>query len=483
LLNNDNLPSRLLVGHGARLSAAAPGALGGASADVSVSGATLEIAAPGVVAKDISIDGGALVFAGVAALPEGDVMLIVPAGGSLVLANSSTIALSGARLVSGRQYRLVHPENPGAIDLAADTVFDLGAQNAGLDLANPYVNPVTGDLIVTGINQAVVPGRDVAAIFDALTSAADAVNARAGEALFHDTGARAGSDAGGVSRLWLRGFGSFGDYASHGPAIGHLDTSYGALAGAEHVLKSNRLLFGGYVGHVSTDIKTDTGAKTIGRQPLVGVYSALRSDIFHLSADLLLGRLEADSSRREGDGIVSGCYKADTLSGGVTLGARFGLWKNGCAQPFVSARYASFSYRGQDETGAGAVLLDDFSVSRWQGLAAVRVAHAFGRAGAGPVRPAFVRGDTLTFATGEFSLLAGRRFLISGGDTSVHGVFRESRMDFFSRCAADDVDAFVLGGALTLDLSRVVSLALRYDCELGGNHSRHDIGATLAWSW
>jgi autotransporter-associated beta strand protein len=459
-----------------------------ANTAIRANNAALEIAAHGAIIKNIAIDNGALVFANLAALPEGAAMLTIPEGGSLDIANSSTIAFAGSRLVTGRSYALIRPENARAVSLGADTVFDLGSQNASLDITAPYINPVSGDLIITGIDQAVAPGKDVAAIFDALTAAANVIGARAGESLYQDNNiGRArppGAPTPPAARLWLRGFGSFGDYDRHGATIAHRDHSYGALAGAEHVLKNNKVLFGAVAGYVSTGIDTGTGAKTLARQPLAGLYSALRAGRFHLAADLMSGRLDADSTRREGEGFVSGNYKADTLSGGVTLGARFNLWKNGAAQPFISARYSRFAFGGHDETGTGAVLLDDFSTSRWQGLAAIRVAHAFGRAGAGDdIKPAFAKGDMLNFATGEFSLLAGRRFLISGGDTAVRGIFRESLMDFTSRCDAVDAGALVLGGALALDLTRAAALTLRYDCELGSNHSRHDISATLGWSW
>jgi outer membrane autotransporter protein len=464
-----NTISRLNVTGGARLVSANMRALGGSAAAVAVgAGSQLEIAAVNTLAKTIAIDNGSLVFANVAALPENAAMLRISPGGELSLAGSSTIALTGDPLVSGRAYRLVRPvDSTAVLSVAADTVFDPGAQNAGVSIAAPRIDAATGDLVISAINQSVLPGKDVAALFDALGAAAGALDARIGESFLFDTADR--SQGARARRLWLRGFGSFGDYDTRAASIGHRDRTYGALAGMDYMV-ADKFLVGLYGGYADTNIKTDNSAETNVTQPLGGVYTALRAGVFHASTDFMMGGVSADTTRPEGAGLARGSFKADTLSGGAALGVMLGLWEGGFVQPTVSARYTRLKYKSQREnaTDPGAVAIDDFTVDRWQGLAGVRVSQRF-------VSP--------WHRPGTASLLLGRRFALDKQNVTARGRLLESGDAFSDVCDPAKADGFTAGAGLSVAFGGHSNLALRYECEFSNTHTRHAASLTLGFSW
>ncbi len=456
-LTGANTLGRVIVSQGARLIATGNySAFGGTGVDVEVNNATLEIATINTVARSVTVNGGVLLFTNADTLNANSAML--RASGSVTFAGSATIALGGVALASGKQYKLI---DAGALPGIETAAFDAGAQNAGVDIVPLAAN---GELIIAGLNQAVNPGKDIAAAFDAMSAATGAVYSRLSENFLLPVLDRRPGDS--ANNFWLRGIGSFADFDGDADKIGHRDDTYGAMVGYDHVF--GRLLVGLYAGYASTKIKTDNRAETDAGQPHGGVYAAWRMGPVYLAGDFMMGTFDADTIRNEGGGQAKGSYKAGTLGGSLELGMALGTWEGGSVKPAVAVHYMRFKYKDQAETGPGAVEIADFTADRRDGFASVQFTQAFT---APWNRPAMV------------DFFVGKRFSFGDKETSVTGAFVDGGGYFDATADRYETDGFLVGLGARFALGKHALFSVAYDYEMGTDYGRHSIDAVLRLNW
>ncbi|MDR2675145.1 MAG: autotransporter domain-containing protein [Opitutaceae bacterium] len=451
-----NTLQRLAINQNAALTAAAAGALGGATADVAVNnGGTLAIAAAGASAKNLTVaPGGRLVFNAVATDRP-----MLDLAGALTLQAGSTLAL-GAPLATGRH--TLARAAAGITDAGA--VFDPG--DTGLDLS-AFVIDADGSLTVGAVNQAAKRGKDTAAAFDAMTASITAVHARLGESFLNAAAARRA--AGPANNFWLKGIGTFGDRAAAAGRVGYKDETRGALAGFDYAV-SEKLLLGAYAGFLRVKITTDNQAAAEAGLPHGGAYAVARLGPVYIAGDITLGTFDADTSRFEQTGRATGEYNAYAAAGGLEIGTVLAAWKNAVLRPAAAVRCMSLDYHEQSETGPGAILVDAFKTERWEGLASVQLSQNF----ATPWKK----------LPGALDLLLGWRAALKDEEDHLTAAFAGSPEDTFTLIGERyDRGAFLAGLGVHLALTRHSQFSLGYDYETGGGYTRHSVNAIARLAW
>jgi autotransporter-associated beta strand protein/predicted outer membrane repeat protein len=349
-LSRASILGKLEIGAGSRITASVAGALGGADADITVRGALATAGAQDVQARNMIVDGGALVFG---STPLGSARRISPLAlsGTLGFTNGGEVRL-GSRLGTG-----IH-----AAVTAAGGITGTPAYNANQDGVFMIVDVVDGNqLRITAYDMALEPGKDIAAGFDAMRSSMDAVHLHLGEELLSPmvgTNVPAGEKA-----IWTRVIGSFGEHESTNEYLGYTDNTFAFVLGYDWISTKNFML-GACLGYTDTDLKTATDATTGIGLPILGLYGAKRWGDCYAAANLAHGFGDAKTERYEPlGGRVNGSYDLNSLAASVEAGRVF-PFKSGQIRPSAGIHYTTLSLRDykETETSAGAVRLGNIRI-------------------------------------------------------------------------------------------------------------------------
>jgi autotransporter-associated beta strand protein len=451
---------------GSRVTAASIGALGGASASVTVrDGARINVQHLATLAGNMSVDGGTLVFGA------------EPAGTFGILGTPGSLALSGTLSFS----------NGGEIRLGA--ILPTGIYNAavayggisGMPVYDPHqggmfmvADIIGGDTLrITAYNKALEPGKDIVVAFDALSAMMRSVNAHIGEELVTPLANRKTQSR--VNSLWIRAIGSFMEYGGDREHLGYTDSTYAGIIGYDWI-STKSLMLGGCLGWSTTSLETTNNATTDMDMPYAGLYAARRMGNFYASADVTAGLGSADTRRREDfRNLVTGSYKLDSFGGSVGVGYLLPLFSSGEIKPSIGIHYMNLSFHDYAETGQGAVRLDNVAASLLQGVVRVdaskHITLLWGLPGMVGLsvgwRQNFINERTDAWAT--LVEYPGARLQIRGDEYAKN--------------------SFLMGFGIRMMLTKTIlfSLAYDYDCTPFGDRNngagRHTLDAVLRLSW
>ncbi|MDR2675722.1 MAG: autotransporter domain-containing protein [Opitutaceae bacterium] len=460
---------RFIVGPGAKVTAASAAALGGAASAVSVgAGGRLDINPLGTVAGSIEVkNGGKLIF-NPAWRENSAPMLAVD---SAVLEDGATIGFGS--FVSGNYLLL---QATGTLSVGQNITFEPGP-NVGLDVAYFKIDPDAGAVSFGALNYVANPGKDIAALFDAMTAAGNAIHSRLGEGFLFAPDRAGGS-------VWIKGVGSYASYDGNtGPSdyargtvnsnagkTGYTNDTYGVVAGFDRKI-SGQFLAGAYLGCLSNRIRTeDRLSENDGTLPFGGAYGALRLGAVYLAADLMFGDMDADTSRFEQTGHAIGAYKTSVHGAGIEAGAILGSWDKGSIRPAAALHYTGVRYRGQRETGPGSVLIDSFDNDYLETLVSLQVMQEV----------------TLPWKkTGVIDGRIGWRGSLKDSPVKTTGRFLGGAPDENFAIAVDNYNrnGLLIGLGLRFGLTAKSDFSLGYDFELGGEFDRHTLDATVRFAW
>jgi outer membrane autotransporter protein len=328
---------------GADLTIDGAGSLGGAGADVTVSGgARLRLTKPQVLARNMLVDGGAIVVATYYN------MTALKLAGALDFANGGEIRLGGLL--------------PTGIYTAATADAGIAAMpsyNPNQDGMFMVVDIVDGKrLQLTAYNMALEPGKDVNVGYDSMAASMRSVYAHVTEDFLDPlVDRKAGAGAGS---LWFRAIGSFAEYGDDAGHLGWRDTTWVGVLGCDYISQKNFML-GAYFGCADTSLSTSNNATADISLPHWGIYSALRAGDLYFAANVSGGAGGADTVRREEQGnIVTGGYDLDTRGAGIEAGIMLHPFADGGLRPSVGLRFTRLNFHNYRESGLGAVRLDNF---------------------------------------------------------------------------------------------------------------------------
>ncbi len=458
-LGGNNTLVRFNVRDGGRVTATGTGALGGNAVAVTIAGGgELAVNQLGTVAGTLDVQrGGRLIFNPSWAVNT-DPMLAVDE------ARFADGAIVGFGKIASGDYVLLRA---GSLVVEGTVNFDAGIfADLGVDISNFRIDAASGEITFRALNQLVNPGKDIASAYDAMAATNGAVYSRLSESFLS---AFERVPAGGRGSFWVRGVGSFSDNDGGAGRLGYKSDSWGAIAGYDRQVSAN-LLLGGYAGSLNTTVKgDDRRSENDGTLPYGGLYAALKTGGWWFAADLMLGSHDARTSRYEQTGIAVGHYKADAWAASFGAGAVFGAWEKGSIRPSVSLHYMGLRYRGQDEAGAGAVLIDDFSTDTLEGLVSVGATQE--------IATPWVRPGLLDLTLGWRNALSDPAMKIAGRFADNPAAVFSSPVDHYNR------DGLMLGLGLRLALTDRAGFSLGYDYELGSQFARHTLNTTLRWTW
>ncbi len=458
-LGGANTLQKFVVNAGSKVTASSAGALGGSSVAVTINnGGELGIGKLNTPAGGLIVrNGGRLVFNPMWKGGLADPMLAVP---SATLENGATIAIG--TFISG-DYLLLKADSL----TAGQTIhFDPGP-NAPFGLNTDYfkVDPEAGTVSFAAMNYTANPGKDIAAILDAMSATNGAVYSRISETFLMslDRVSRPARASG-----WLKLIGSYADNDGNSRKTGYTSDTYGAVVGYDRALGEN-LLLGLYAGCLSNRITSDNNSENKGTQPFVGLFGAAQFEKFYLAADFVFGSMDADTSRFEQEGCAVGKYSATTFGGSIEAGAVLAAWKYGRIKPSVALHYMRVSYSHQEETGPGAVSIADLDANALEGFAGMQVTQNITMPWKRPGMFDAVFGYRATLS--ESSLKINGRFLSTGGQSFTTGV------DNYNR------NGLMIGFGLRFAMTENSAVSFGYDFELGSEFQRHTGTATVRFNW
>ncbi|OAM90170.1 hypothetical protein AW736_10385 [Termitidicoccus mucosus] len=468
-LGGANTLQRFIVGSGARITASSTGALGGVSAAVTIgSGGELGISPLGTVAGTLEVkNGGKLIFNPMWRVNTSPMLTV----DSAIIENGASIGFGS--FVSG-DYLLL--QTAGTLSAGQNITFDPGP-NVGLDVAYFKIDPDAGTVSFGALNYVANPGKDIAAMFDAMTAAGNAIYSRVSEGFLFATDRPAGS-------FWLKGIGSYASYDGNtGPSdyvhgtidsnagkTGYANDTYGIVAGFDRKV-SEQFLAGAYVGCLSNRIRTDDRlSENEGTLPFGGAYGALRFGTVYLAADLMFGSMDADTSRFEQTGYATGAYKTSIYGASIEAGTILGAWDKGAIKPAVALHYTSLRYRNQDETGPGSVLIDGFDIEYLESLVSLQVTQE------------------ITLPWKKPGVIDGRigwRGSLKDSPIKTTGRFLGGAPDENFAIAVDQYNrnGLLIGLGLRFGLTEKSDFSLGYDFELGSEFNRHTLEAAVRFIW
>ncbi len=344
------------VGSGSHLSIEGVNALGGSGSDVVVrQGGVLRIIKPEVTARNMIIDGGALVLANYYE------MTALKLAGSMEFINNGEIRL-GALLPTG---------------IYTAAIAEGGIPNM------PYYNPnqegmfMVVDIIdgkklqLTAYNMALEPGKDIVVGFDSMLASMRAIYSHISEEFLTPVVDRKPGITSGAP--WARFMGSFAEYGDDINHLGYTDRTYAAMVGYDWITKNNYML-GVYGGFNNTNLETTNNATTDIETIYFGAYGAKRMGDFYASLDLLGGSGSADTVRREDQGnIVTGGYDIDSFGASFEIGYMLHPFATGGLRPNIGLHYMNLNLRKYSETGVGAVRLDGMRAYALEAVFAVDI--------------------------------------------------------------------------------------------------------------
>lgn len=457
-LGGDNTVANFTVRNGGSVTAVSTGALGGPNAAVTIAGGgELEITRLGTVADTLDVQrGGRLVFSPSWA-ENTDPMLVVR---EAHLADGAVLGLGS--LATG-EYLLLKADT---LTSAGSLAYDAGPYAAlGVDVSRFKVDLATGEVTFRMLNHIANPGKDIAAIFDAMSATGGAIHSRISENFLMSLDRVSDPVRGSV---WLKMVGSYADNDGNSYKTGYTSDTYGAVVGFDKPV-SEKLLLGVYAGALSNRIDTDNDSENKGTQPFAGVYGAAKFNHFYMTADIVFGSMDADTTRFEQTGHATGRYTAATFGGSIEAGAVLGSWTRGSIKPSVALHYMRVSYRDQEETGPGAVSIDDLNSNHVEGLFGVQVTQELSMPWKRPGMIDAVIGYRASLS--ESSLKIKGRFVSTGGQEFTTDVDKYNR------------DGLMLGLGMRFAMTDRSVFALGYDFELGNEFLRHTVNATIRLNW
>jgi autotransporter-associated beta strand protein len=455
-----NQLKEFVVGARSDVTAAAPGALGGVNANITVrDGGMLRIANTNIAGKDMTIDGGAVVFG--ADYKMGTLAL----DGAMNFINGGEVGL-GTILPTG-----IYTAAVAAGGIPAMPDYD--PHQGGMFM---LVDIIGGDTLqITAYNKALEPGKDITVGFDAMIASMRSVYAHVSEEFLTPLIDReAPAPATGV---WFRAFGSFAEYGDDYSHLGYTDSTYAGIIGWDWISDKNYML-GGYIGYSNTSLETANNATTDMDLPYMGLYGAARHGNFYITADFTTGFGSADTKRREDHGnTVTGSHDLDTVGGSVEIGYMFHPFAKGSGslRPSVGLHYMNLRFHDYAEEGKGAVRIDSFRTWAMQAVfncdVTKQVTLPWGLPGMVDIGMGW-RQNLRTSASDVWATVIGypgARFQIRG----------------------DEYDASsVTGGiGLRVPLSQRMLFAFAYDFDYtpAGNHDsdtvRHTFNSVIRLSW
>ncbi|MDR0351993.1 MAG: autotransporter domain-containing protein [Opitutaceae bacterium] len=456
-LGGENRIDNFIVRPGGVVLATSTGALGGAAAVTIQNGGELAISRLGTAAASLDVQrGGRLIFSPAWA-ENTDPMLVVD---TAHLADGAVIGMG--RLATG-EYLLL---KAGTLTSDGRVTYDAGPYGAlGVDITHFNVDLAAGEVTFRAMNHVANPGKDIAAHYDALTATNNAIYSRVSESFLLPPDRQAGPE---YSGLWAKAVGSYADNEGDSGKIGYTSDTHGLLAGFDKKI-SEKLLLGFYAGMLDTSVRAaDRISRNDGTQTLAGIYGALRLGRAYASADIMFGAAKADTSRFEQTGYATGSYRADTFGASIELGAVLAAWEKGSIKPSLSLHRMGMSYRGQRETGDGAVLIDDLRADTWESLLSVQVTQEI----------------TLPWKkAGVIDGVLGWRSGLKDSSMHIRGRFARDDRPFALELDQYNRDGLLIGLGLRVGLTRKATFAFGYDYELGGEFDRHTLHATLRLNW
>lgn len=329
------------VGGGSYLTVEGVNTLGGSGADVIVrQGSAIRVIKPEVAARNMIIDGGAIVLANYYEMTS------LRIAGSLEFINNGEVRL-GALLPTGIYTAAI----------AEGGIPNMPHYNPNQEGMFMVVDIIDGKkLQLTAYNMAVEPGKDIVVGFDSMLSSMRAIYTHISEEFLTPVVDR--KPGIGSGSLWTRFIGSFAEYGDDIDHLGYTDRTYAALVGFDWITKNNYMV-GFYGGFNSTNLETTNDATTDIDTAYFGVYGAKRMGDFYASIDLLGGFGSADTVRREDQGnVVTGGYDIDSFGASFEIGYMLHPFSSGGLRPNIGLHYMNLNLRKYNETGVGAVRLD-----------------------------------------------------------------------------------------------------------------------------
>lgn len=354
-LNRASTLKTFEIGAGSRVTASDVGAIGGATAHVIVrDGGALGTTVQGILADNVSVDGGALVFGSV---PFGSTFRI----SSLALSGTLSFANGGEVRLGNRLHTGVHT---AAVAYGGITgVPEYSANQDGMFMA---IDIVDGNLLrITAYDMALEPGKDIAAGIDAMRSSLDAVYSHLGDEFLSplsSSGVHSPEKA-----IWARVIGTFAEHESNHEYLGYKDNTFAVVLGYDWISGKN-LMIGTFLGYTNTRLETHNGANTDIGMPILGIYAGKRWGDYFATANFAWGVGDADTKRVEPlGGRITGSYDTDSLGLGVAVGRVFTFGK-GDFRPSVGIDYTKLSISDYSETGPGAVRLGKMNTDMLQAV-------------------------------------------------------------------------------------------------------------------
>jgi autotransporter-associated beta strand protein len=334
------------VAGGSDLMIDASGALGGSGADVTIrDGGLIRLTKPEVLARNMRVDGGAVVFATYYN------MTALKLAGSLNFTNGGEIRLGG-----------LLPTGIYTAAIAGGGIPDMPAYDPHQNGMFIVVDIVDGNkLQLTAYNMALEPGKDINVGFDSLLASMRSVYAHVSEEFLAPLTSRDGKNTGrGGHGAWFRAIGSFAEYGDDIDHLGYRDTTVAGILGCDWISRKD-LMLGAYFGLSDTSLETSNNATTDMSLPHAGLYVGVRRGNFHLAADVTAGIGSADTVRREDQGnVVTGGYDLRSFGASFEAGYTLHPFPNGGLRPSVGLHYMHLGFRDYRETGLGSVRLDSF---------------------------------------------------------------------------------------------------------------------------
>ncbi len=454
VLSGSNNYRSLLVDANGAVGAAHPNALGGPQSLVRVEpGGALHLLVPEVVAKSVYINEGATL-----AFDNPSRRMLVTSG-SVTIENNVTIALM-SRLTSGYT-TLVHADGGLSVDTYSINI-NPGPNNTTFRIYTDENN----NLMLMNMNRAGNPGKDIAVSIDAMTAAVASVYSRMSENFLLPLQHYSPGDELDKG-FWIKGFGSIGSYDGDDIRIGYKDSTWGLNMGIDRVF-FGKYLAGVYAGYAYSDLKTDNpGCGTDSAMPHIGVYGAARYGKFYLAADIFGGSITADTKRLDDE--TTGSYRAALYGASIDAGLLLRAWENGVFKPSVGLHYMNYSYYDHSEMGRGAIYVQDFKTDRVESLVGLQLTHAFTTAWKTP--------GMLVLQANWRAALTHEQTVLNVSFSDLYDDIFEVPSDIYSR------DRITIGLGIRLGLGRFSAFSFDYEYETSKDHSRHNLNASMRWSW
>jgi autotransporter-associated beta strand protein/predicted outer membrane repeat protein len=458
-----NTLKAFVVASNASVLAGSAGAFGGDGSDVTVAaGGSLMLGlatGESTRAKSLAVNGGRVTLGNLESF-TGDTPVLALADG-LTLSGSAVLAL-GTQLQSD-SYTLVKTTGMTGEE-GVDFILDKGSTNEDKDME--IMIDGDGNVRLISMDQAVNPGKDIAVTYDAMIAAMNVVVSRLNESFLMPVVERKSGDL--ERNLWVKGVGSFGKYDATKDKVGCEDTTYGVMIGYD-AMPSEDMLFGIYLGYMGSTLKTSNHAETDIDTPYGGIYGVVRQGRAYVSADVMYGAPDADSTRRETYGYANGFYKSTALSGSAEIGAVLGTWKTVAIKPSVGVNYMNIEFDDHVERGPGAMTVKGFRTDVLQAVVGLQTTQVFTSPWG---RPAV------------FDARAGWIGNLKNSDTKITASFINKPAEKYN-IVADEYghNSLTLGAGLRLSITKHSLFNVSYDYEIGTDYARSTASASLRWVW